>query len=293
MSEVLRIERLAKSFGRHQVLRDFDLKVESGRVYGLLGRNGEGKTTLARILMGIIPADGGAFSYKGRMISFQDTTYKREFGYVPEDPFFYEGMTVQGILDFNSRFYPRWDRKRAALDLERFGLDPKARIRTLSRGMKLKLELAVALAAAPEFLILDDPTSGLDVPTRQDFLRDIIRELAASGTTILFATHLVHELERIVERLLILHGGRLILDADFEKVKAQARRVTLNFEAPRTGPLNIPHTISERQDGKSVEAIVYPWEAETERSLNVLNPLHLSVEPMNLEDIFVSFVTKD
>jgi len=221
MSELLRIQGLSKSFGRKRVLEDLDLAVESGRVYGLLGCNGEGKTTLARILMGIIPADGGDVLYKGRRIAFGESAYKREFGYVPEDPFFYEDMTVRGLLDFNARFYPRWDRKRAAADLERFALDPKSRVGTLSRGMKLKLGLVVALAAAPEFLILDDPTSGLDVPTRQGFLRDIIRELAASGTTILFATHLVHELERIVERLLVLHGGRLILDEDFEKVKAQ------------------------------------------------------------------------
>jgi ABC-2 type transport system ATP-binding protein len=222
MSELLRIEHLSKSFGRRRVLLDLNLSIESGRVYGLLGRNGEGKTTLARILMGVIPADAGGIYYRGRKVAFRDNTYKREFGYVAEDPFFYEAMTVLGILDFNARFYPRWDRKRAAADLERFALDPKARIRTLlSRGMKLKLELVMALAASPEFLILDDPTSGLDVPTRQDFLRDIIRELAASGTTVLFATHMVHELERIVKRLLVLHGGRLILDEDFEKVKAE------------------------------------------------------------------------
>jgi ABC-2 type transport system ATP-binding protein len=221
MSELLSIQHLSKSFGRHSVLKDFDLTIENGRVYGLLGRNGEGKTTLARILMGVIPSDGGEIVYKGRRIGFRDSAYKREFGYVPEDPFFYEDMTVGSLLDFNARFYPKWESKRAAWDLERFGLDPKSRIGTLSRGTKLKLGLAVALAAAPEFLLLDDPTSGLDVPTRQEFLRDVIRELAASGTTILFATHLVHELERIVERLLVLHGGRLILDEDFEKVKAR------------------------------------------------------------------------
>ncbi len=221
MSELLRIEHLSKSFGRKQVLKDLSLSVESGRVYGLLGRNGEGKTTLARILMGVIPADGGVITFKGRRIGFGQSAYKREFGYVPEDPFFYEDMTIRGLVNFNARFYPRWDRKRIAADLERFGLDPKSRFGTLSRGQKLKLGLAVALAAAPEFLILDDPTSGLDVPTRQDFLRDVIRELAASGTTVLFATHLVHELERIVERLLVLHGGRLIVDEDFDKVKAR------------------------------------------------------------------------
>ena len=221
MSELLRIRHLSKSFGRKHVLEDLDVAIEGGRVYGLLGRNGEGKTTLARILMGIIPADAGEIRYEGRRIAFRDSAYKREFGYVPEDPFFYEDMTVRALLDFNARFYPKWDPKRAASDLERFALDQNSRIGTLSRGMKLKLGLAVALAAAPEFLILDDPTSGLDVPTRQDFLRDIIRELAASGTTVLFATHMVHELERIVERLLVLHGGRLILDEDFEKVKAE------------------------------------------------------------------------
>jgi ABC-2 type transport system ATP-binding protein len=219
MSELLRIKGLSKSFGRKAVLKDFDLTVESGRVYGLLGCNGEGKTTLARILMGVIPADGGDISYKGRRITFGQSAYKREFGYVPEDPFFFDDMTVRGLIDFNGRFYPKWDRKRAVADLERFALDPRARVGTLSRGQKLKLGLAVALAAAPEFLILDDPTSGLDVPTRQEFLRDVIRELAASGTTILFASHLVHELERIVERLLVLKGGRLILDEDFDKVK--------------------------------------------------------------------------
>jgi len=223
MSELLRIRGLCKSFGRKRVLQDFDLTVESGRVYGLLGRNGEGKTTLARILMGVIPADKGEILYKGRRISYGQNAFKRDFGYVPEDPFFYEDMTVRGLVGFNARFYPKWDRKRAAADLERFALDPKARVGTLSRGQKLKLGLAVALAAAPEFLILDDPTSGLDVPTRQDFLRDVIRELASAGTTILFATHLVHELERIVERLLVLRGGRLILDEDFDKVKAEHR----------------------------------------------------------------------
>lgn len=221
MSELLRIEHLSKSFGRKEVLKDLSLSVESGRVHGLLGRNGEGKTTLARVLMGVIPADGGVVTFRGRRIGFGQSAYKREFGYVPEDPFFYEDMTVRRLLDFNARFYPRWDRKRIAADLERFGLDPKSRFGTLSRGQKLKLGLAAALAAAPELLILDDPTSGLDVPTRQDFLRDVIRELAASGTTVLFATHLVHELERVVERLLVLHGGRLIVDEDFDRVKAR------------------------------------------------------------------------
>ena len=132
----------------------------------------------------------------------------------------------------------------------------------------------------------------MDVPTRQEFLRDIIRELAASGTTVLFATHLVHELERIVERLLVLHGGRLIVDEDFERVKALTRRVTMSFDAPPPGPLSIPHTVRELRDGKSAEVVVYPWDEDAERAVAALHPSHSDVGPMSLEDIFVSFVSE-
>ena len=106
MSELLRIKGLAKSFGRKPVLKDFDLTVESGRVYGLLGCNGEGKTTLARILMGVIPADGGEIFYKGRRITYGQSAYKRDFGYVPEDPFFYEDMTVRAPAGFQRPLLP-------------------------------------------------------------------------------------------------------------------------------------------------------------------------------------------
>lgn len=219
MSQVLSVANLAKSFGRKTVFEDLSLSLGKGKVHGLLGRNGEGKTTLIRIIAGVIPADRGEVIYDGRAVRFGDAAFKRDIGYIPEDPFFFSGMKVGELLDFNAAFYPRWDGRRAGELLGLFGLDRGARIRTLSRGLKLKLGFAVALAARPGLLILDDPTSGIDVPTRQDFLRDVIRELADAGTTVLFATHMVHELERIVERLFILHGGRLVLDEDYETVR--------------------------------------------------------------------------
>jgi len=219
MSEVLRVANLAKSFGRKKVFEGLSLSLAKGKVHGLLGRNGEGKTTLIRIITGVIPADRGELFFDGRAIRFGDAAYKRAIGYIPEDPFFFGGMRVGELLDFNAAFYPRWDGPRAEDYLRVFGLDRDVRVRALSRGLKLKLGFAAALAARPGLLVLDDPTSGIDVPTRQDFLRDIIRELADAGTTVLFATHMVHELERIVEHLFILHGGRLVLDEDYEAVR--------------------------------------------------------------------------
>jgi ABC-2 type transport system ATP-binding protein len=292
MNELLRIQGLSKSFGRKSVFSGLNLTINAGRVYGFLGKNGEGKTTLIRILMGIIPADGGEIRYKNVPVSFGSAAYKEEFGYIPEDPFFYSGMRVSEFLRFNAAFYRRWDGRRADELLGRFSLDKTSRIRTLSRGMKLKLEMAVALAAQPPFLILDDPTSGLDVPTRHDFLQGIVRELADSGTTIFFATHLVHELERIVDHLFILNGGRIILDEEYEAVKNSTRRVRLDLEDRPPEGFGIEGILTEYRDGRRVEMVVHPWSEEKRRKMEFLSPLNLEIEPLSLEDIFRSFVAR-
>lgn len=292
MNELLRIERLSKSFGRRAVLRGLDAVLEPGRVYGLLGRNGEGKTTLVRTILGVLPADSGAISYRGRPVALGSWRYKEKIGYVPEDPFFYGWMTVRGLLEFNRRFYPGGDPQRSAARLEEFGLDPGSRVRTLSRGQRLKLAFAAALAARPELLILDDPTSGLDVPTRRDFLRDIVRELADGGATVLFATHLVHELERIVDHLLILDGGRLVLDEPHEKVKELARRAVLRFDNDPPALPDLGSVIGERRNGRDVELVLYPWSEDAGAALRALGPARLEIERLDLEDIFTSFVDR-
>jgi ABC-2 type transport system ATP-binding protein len=292
MSELLRITGLTKSFGRKSVFQDLNLTMNAGRVYGFLGKNGEGKTTLARILMGVIPADGGNVHYKNAPLSLRSAAYKEEFGYIPEDPFFFGGMKVGEFLDFNAAFYRRWDGRRADELLGRFSLNRKLRIRTLSRGMKLKLELVTALAAQPAFLILDDPTSGLDVPTRYDFLQSIIHELADSGTTIFFATHLVHELERIVDHLFILDGGRIILDEGYEAVKNSTRRVRLSFEDGLPENFGLEGILTKQRDGRWVEMVVYPWSEDKKKKIESLGPGSLDIEPLSLEDIFRSFVAR-
>jgi len=290
MSELLKITDLSKSFGRHIVFSDLNMKLSPGKVYGLLGLNGEGKTTLIRILLGVIPADRGKIRYKDSAVSYRSAAYKEEVGYIPEDPFFFGGMTVGELLDFNAAFYRRWDGGRAEDLLKRFSLDKKARIKTLSRGMKLRLEMAVALAARPSLLVLDDPTSGLDVPTRHDFLQDIIRELADAGTTLLFSTHLVHELERIVDHLFILHRGRLILDEEHEAVKNSVRRVRLNFQKDPPQNLGIDGILVESRDGQWIEVIIYPWSDDKKKKLEGFSPALLDIEPLTLEEIFRSFV---
>jgi len=290
MIEILSIRNLSKSFGRKKVLGDFNLTLEKGRVYGLLGKNGEGKTTLIRIIMGVIPADGGEIHYKGRRIRFNDTWYKKEVGYIPEDSFFFSAMRIRELLGFNASFYPAWDGRKAKDYLERLNLDERARIGQLSRGMKLKLGLVVALAAKPELLFLDDPTSGIDVPTRQDFLKGIVRELSDAGTTLLFSSHLIHELERIVEHIHILDGGRLVLDQEYQELKNRTMRVRMEFAGGIPEALGLPGVLTERREGNRLEAVIYPWAEDAARAVQALAPAGWTVEPLSLEDIFMSFI---
>jgi len=165
------------------------------------------------------------------------------------------------------------------------------RIKNLSRGMKLKLGLIIALASEPELLILDDPTSGLDVPTRHDFLKDIIREILEFGTTILFSSHLVHELEGVIEHLSILHHGNLIVDEDFQKIKNSIKRVHILFDEPPPDKIKIEGILTEQTDGNRKVLVIYPWNEEKENKIMSSTSAHLEIEPLSLEEIFISFVS--
>jgi ABC-2 type transport system ATP-binding protein len=292
MDEVLRIENLSKNFGKKKVLENYSMSLAKGKVYGLLGKNGEGKTTLIRMIMGVIPPDSGEIFYKGKKIKFNTPFYKKEVGYIPEESIFFSWMTIDGILNFNSSFYPSWSAQKASNYLDRLSLSRKLKIKNLSRGMKLKLGLIIALAAEPELLILDDPTSGLDVPTRHDFLKDIIREILESGTTVLFSSHLVHELEGIIDQLGILHHGNLILEEDFEKVKNSTKRVRIIADS-LPDEIPIEGILTKQTNGNKCELVVYPWNEDKRKELEILSPTKIEVESLTLEEIFINFVSQD
>jgi ABC-2 type transport system ATP-binding protein len=292
MSDILQIKNVSKSFGKKNVLKDFSLDLKQGKVHGLLGKNGEGKTTLIRMVMGILPPDEGVILYKGKRIRFNSTSYKKEVGYIAEDSIFFGWMKVKDLLSFNASFYPKWNKKRSDDLLKRLSLDKNIRINSLSRGMKLKLGLVIAICAEPELLILDDPTSGLDVPTRHDFIEEIIREIVDTGTTILFSSHQVHEVEGIIDYLSILHNNTLILDDKFRTVKERAKKVELKFKDSRPQDWGIEGILTEKSSNNFFELVVFPWELEKKEKLERLAPSHFEVKSMTLEEMFIAFVAR-
>ena len=170
-------------------------------------------------------------------------------GYVAEAPVLYDGMKVSELVRFTARFYKSWNRERVDSLLRRFGIDEEQKVKRLSRGTYAQLALALALGGDPELLILDEPATGLDVLVRRDFLESIIQLIQQDGRTVLFSSHLVHEVERVADRVAIIDGGRLALSMRIDDLKEGVRRVIVRQQDAERIP-DVPGVLRRSRDGR-------------------------------------------
>ncbi len=241
----LEAERLEVRYGRTVVLRELTLRVPSGSVYALLGRNGAGKSSLLRVLLGERPAAEGRARLLGEDPWARRATLMERVGVVPETPSAPPEMTAAQLSAFCSRLHARWDRQAVADRLARFEVPMDRPLARLSKGQKGAVTLSLALGHSPELLLLDDPTLGLDVVARDAVFRELIGELADRGTTVFVTTHDLRAIEGVAERVAILHDGRLALEGTLEAVKAEwDRPLEEIFTAVTTGGTR-PHPAAE------------------------------------------------
>lgn len=219
-------ENVHRRFDDRTVLRGLDLAIKPGEIHALLGRNGSGKTTAMRILMGFLVPHAGRTTVLGVDSRALGPEERGRIGYVSEDHRLYWHMRVRDVIDFEASTRPRFDRALADEAVRRCQLDPGARVIRLSRGQRAQLALVVAVASRPEVLVCDDPGLGLDVVMRRAFLDVLIDLLAGQGISVLFSSHILQDVERIADRVSILHEGHLIVDATMDDLK---RRVCKRF----------------------------------------------------------------
>jgi ABC-2 type transport system ATP-binding protein len=222
---VLSTRGLSLSFGRVRAVDDLNLTVRAGEIYGFLGRNGAGKTTTIRMLMGIVKPDRGTIELFGQATRRTTIAQKQRIGYVSQGQFFYPWMTCRRLGQFVGGFYPTWDHAEFSRLLRVLDVPYDRKVSALSGGMRVKLALALALAPRPEMLILDEPTSGLDPVARREFLDMIGRQARAHRRTTLFSSHLVDEVERVADRVGIIHKGRLCYEGRIDLLRDMVRRV--------------------------------------------------------------------
>jgi ABC-2 type transport system ATP-binding protein len=294
MSDPIRLESLGVRYGRTWACRGVSLAVPAGAVYALLGRNGAGKSSLVRCLLGQQrPSAGRALLFGGDAWRTRRRAMERT-GVVPEEPDAPEAMTARQLSEFCRRVYPRWDARAVSERLSRFAVPDATPFGRLSKGQKGEVLLALALGHAPELLVLDDPTLGLDVVARRALCEEIVGELADRGTTVFLTTHDLAAFEGIATRVGILKEGALALDEDLEALRARFRRIryTNRLTETRTAfgtELDEFHAVRVQVRGWGIEAIVSNFdEAAFERLRAVDGVDDAAADAMPLEEIFLA-----
>jgi len=216
---------------------------------------------------------------------------RRRIGFVAEGQVMYEWMSIDEIIWFCKGFYPGWDDAYAAEMKVKLELDGHQKVRNLSHGQQAKLALLLSMAYRPELLILDEPTTGLDVVVRRNFLEGVIELIQEEGRTVFFSSHLVHEVERVADWVGFIDKGRMVCCAPMEELKGNVRRLTLTFETMPNGlHERIPDVLRVDPAGRQASVIVRRFSAETIAAVQALKPSHIDVADLGLEDIFVALV---
>jgi len=292
MDTVIQTKGLARRFGKTLAVDGLDMEVPRGSVFGFIGRNGAGKTTTVRILLGLLPMTAGSATVLGRDPRKESFDIKRRVGYVPEIHHFYQWMTIAELTRFTSSFYPTWRQDKCAELLNNFELDPAKKIKELSKGMVAKVALTLALAHDPELLVLDEPTGGLDVMVRREFLESIVRMIQEEGKTVFLSSHVLVDMERVADEIAIIEGGLLVKRSTLEELKDKVKKVKLTFAGDPPGDVRIEGARNVDRDGREW---VVTYEDFSEDKLNALRKLPVSdaqVIDLDLEDIFVVLVGK-
>ncbi len=282
-------ERLTKHYGDRRVVDSLNLRIPQGSVYGLLGRNGAGKSTAIKMIMGMVRPDSGRATLLGEDTETLSESTRARIAYLAEGHPLYGWMTIDEAVKFTRSFYPRWNDTLVDQILDHFELRRKQKFRRLSCGQRAQVSLALAVAPDPELLVMDDPTLGLDTVVRRDFLESLIQIIQRQGRTILFSSHILGDVERVADRIGIMVNGVLRVDCRTETFRESVRKLVVEFAGYPPETLSIPRLVSSRQVGPNLELVLVGYDDEQREAVEALKPLSIEVQDLNLEDAFIEY----
>jgi ABC-2 type transport system ATP-binding protein len=276
-------EGLGKKYGRHWALSGCDLDLAAGHVVGLVGPNGAGKTTLLNLITGQLAPTRGTIRVLGGEPGGTSEQLAR-IGYVAQDAPTYAGLSVSDHLKLGAKLNPGWDAGLARARIDRLGLDPKRKARQLSGGQRAQLALTLGIAKRPDLLVLDEPVAALDPLARREFLQGLMEASVDQGLSVILSSHLVADLERVCDYLVVLADSRVRLTGDVDALLATHYRLT----GPRCDPSRLPRdqviVSASHTDVQSTFVV------RTDRP--VLDPAW-SVSKLNLEDLVLAYLAPD
>ncbi len=282
MTAVIEAAGLGKRYGQNWALSECSLAIPSGKVVGLVGPNGAGKTTFLHLAVGLLQPTSGSMRVLGARPGASPAQLAR-IGFVAQDAPVYAGMSVRDHLRLGAWMNPTWDPELAADRVAGLGLDPNQKAGRLSGGQRAQLALTLAVAKRPELLVLDEPIASLDPLARREFLQDLMQVVVEQAATVIFSSHLVSDLERVCDYLIVLVGSRVRVAGDIEDLVATHYRLT----GPRRDRGRLPGDqqviVEDHTDRQSTFVV--------RTSAQVLDP-SWTVERMGLEDLVLAYMAR-
>jgi ABC-2 type transport system ATP-binding protein len=293
MTELLiETHSLTKTYSGVEAVRSLDLEVPAGSICGFLGKNGSGKSTTIKMLLGMTWPSSGSGMVLGRSIrdAGASVEVRRRIGFVSEDKRLYHYMTVEQMIRFTRSFFPRWRIDLEQQLLRQFQLPLKRKTGNLSKGMRTKLALLLALCREAELLILDEPTEGLDPVATEEILQ-LLTRMAADGTSIFFSSHQIAEVEQIADCVAIINDGSLVVQESLDHLKERYRRIHLLFDhdVPQNW-LKIPGIEASHVEGRAISVLASSNIDEIVSIAASLEPVSVEVSGVNLKEIFLECV---
>jgi ABC-2 type transport system ATP-binding protein len=285
---MIQVHSISKKYNKHLAVNDLSLTVKKGSIYGLLGSNGAGKTSLLKMIAGINRQDSGTIKINNLLV-YENTAIKERVVFIPDVLYFYPQATVAQMAAQYKDYYPNWDQQRFELLKPAFNIELNRKVHRLSKGMKRQVAFWLALSAMPDVLILDEPIDGLDPVMRQKIKNLLFQDVAEREMTVLISSHNLREIEDLCDHVGIMHQGKIIIEKEIDDLKSDTHKVQLALADPTheehlLNQLNILHY--EKRGSVSL-LIVRGSEDKISKVVHSTEVLLYDLLPLTLEEIFI------
>lgn len=286
---MIEANNVTKRFGDLTAVDDVTLTIEEGKVFGLIGTNGAGKSTFLRMLSGILTPDEGTVEIDDMPV-YENPLCKERFFFISDEAYFFLNAAPDEMMRFYSRFYPSYDRARYEKLMDSFGLDRKRKINTFSKGMKKQLSIILGLSAMTKYLLCDETFDGLDPVMRQAVKSLFASDMSEREFTPVIASHNLRELEDICDTVGLLHKGGMLMSEDLDDVKGDVHKIQVVFPSGTdTDPMiNRLRILENEKRGSLTTLIVRGQEKEIKDILSEGSPVFMESLPLSLEEIFIT-----
>ena len=284
---MIKIESVSKGFSGQKVLENISIEIKPGSIYGIIGENGVGKSTLIQCLTGVYKVEQGKILIDGKSI-YENNEVKGQIGYVADRNQFFKSYRVEQMVTFFKEVYPQFSVEHFNTYNQIFKLNPKTKVKNLSKGMQMRLSLMLNMACMPKVLVLDEPTSGLDALAKKQVLDLIIEEVDETGMTVVISSHHLSELERICDEITMLSKGEVVYQSSLEDLKNKVKKLQVVFEK------DVPTDLEQWQEilnvshvGSVYYVITNDYSEALEEQLRRAGALLIETIGLNLEEVFI------